>query len=415
MLTRRGFSTAVVAISLTAVGWVLVIRELMIIGVAVGLVALAAFAIVWLPLGNSMQFTRSFATRGVHGGDRVRVDLAAQGRWTPTLSIQERLPNGRSITASLSGIGRTLSFETPPLQRGLNLIGPTIARRTDFFGLVHRTSSKANASPLIVWPARTSIDASAARRLLVDPTSEPRIGVMKPGRPVAAFEGDLRAYVPGDEPRRIHWPSTARTGNLVVRTDASIVSDNRYVLTIDLDIAHHNVESFELLLCVATSFVLALLPVPVASLHREDHFDDDLVVEVLEGEYSPTPGRNRFRYPELLLDRLALATFGVGKEKSSSALLRSSGVRGGLFLGGPLTNFVGASMAIQCGETRTISPSAGSILQLNHLSDLAALVHQSTQSARSSGSARSAGSTRSAQLATETPRAATPDPTKRNR
>jgi uncharacterized protein (DUF58 family) len=294
VLTRRGISTLVVAISLTAVGWVLVIRELMVIGVAVGLVALLAFGMVWLPLGNAMQFTRSFTTRGIYSGESLRVDLSAQGRWTPTLSVQERLPGGRSVTANLAGKGRTLTFETPPLNRGLNLIGPTISRRTDFFGLFQRTKNRSNPSPLIVWPERVSLDGETVRKLLVDPTRQPRVGVMKPGRPVAAFEGDLRAYVPGDEPRRIHWPSSARTGNLVVRTDASIVSDNRYLLSVDLDTAHHSAESFELLLSVATSFTLALLPVPVAALHREDSFDDDLVIDVLEGEHSPTPGRNRF-------------------------------------------------------------------------------------------------------------------------
>jgi Protein of unknown function DUF58 len=354
-----------------------------------------------------MQFTRSFLTRGVHSGDTLRVELQAQGRWTPTLSIQERLPTGRSITASLAGKGRTLSFETPPLHRGLNLIGPTVARRTDFFGLVHRTSSKANPSPLIVWPARTSLNSSAVRKLLINPTSEPRIGVMKPGRPVAAFEGDLRSYVPGDEPRRIHWPSTARTGNLVVRTDASIVSDNRSVLTIDLDTAHHSAESFELALSVATSLVIALLPVSLGSLHREDQFDDDVIVEVLEGEQSPTPGRNRFRYPELLLDRLALATFRAGREsangasaitessqsssrsssRSSSPSLasstRSTSVRGGLFLGGPWTNFAGSTLGIQCSDARTVAALSGSVVQVNQLDELASLVLDASRSPRS--------------------------------
>jgi Protein of unknown function DUF58 len=395
VLTRRGISTLVVAISLTAVGWALVIRELMIIGIAVGLVTVLALLTVWLPWGNAMQFTRSFATRGVHSGDIVRVDLAAQGRWTPTLSIQERLPGGRSITANLAGKGRTLSFETPPLHRGLNLIGPTLARRTDFFALVHRTSSRANASPLLVWPARIALDSAALRKLLVDPTMEPRIGVMKPGRPVAAFEGDLRAYVPGDEPRRIHWPSTARTGNLVVRTDASVVSENRYVLTIDLDPAHYTQDSFEMLLSAATSCVLALLPVPAASLHREDRFDDDLVVEVLEGEASPTPGRHRFRYPELLLDCLALATFSSTKPSGSAS--RSTSARGGLLLGGPATDFAGSTTGIRCGSpgsqlsvndgsnSGSDSSSTKAVLQLTQLNDLVKLV-QSSRSSRTSPS-----------------------------
>lgn len=355
MLTRRGISALLISLSLTAVGWVLVIRELMVVGVAVGLVTLVAFTTVWFPFGNAMQFSRSFATRGVHSGDFLRVDLAAEGRWTPMLSVQERLPGGRSVTATLAGKGQTLTFETPALPRGLNLIGPTIGRRADFFGLFHRTSSRSSSTPLIVWPARIGVDHQAVRKLLVDPDQQPRIGVLKPGRPVAAFEGDLRAYVPGDEPRRIHWPSSARTGNLVVRTDASVVSDNRYVLTIDLDTSHHNPESFELILSVATSLVLALLPVPVASLHREDSFDDDLFIEVLEGEHSSTPGRNRFRYPELLLDHLALATFRASKQRVGGEPSRVGSAAGGLLLGGPSTTFTNASKGLQCGDPRTIA------------------------------------------------------------
>jgi Protein of unknown function DUF58 len=415
----------VVAISLTSAGWALVIGELMVIGVGVGLLALVAFLAVWLPFGNAVQFTRSFLGRGVHSGDSIRVDLVTQGRWTPALSVQELLPGGRSVTAHLAGKGRTLTFETPILHRGLNLIGPTIVRRADFFSLFARTSVRTNSTPLIVWPERIGIESAAVRKLLIDPSRQPRIGVMKPGRPIAAFEGDLRAYVPGDEPRRIHWPSSARTGNLVVRTDASIVSDNRYVLTIDLDTAHHSADSFELALSVATSLVLALLPVPAASLHREDSFDDDLVVEVLEGEHSPTPGRNRFRYPELLLDRLAAATYTASNQPSvGTALSRVASVSGGLVIGGPSTNFAGASLGIRCSDARTMrqldrsqaarlerletgqaqsganssrvshlsthdrakSPGprdAAPILQLSELKDLPELVKESTVSRRS--------------------------------
>ena len=405
MLTRRGISSLLVSVSLTTVGWALIIRELMVVGVAVGLVCMVAFASVWLPFGRGMRFTRTFATRGVHSGDLLRVDLAAQGRWTPTLSVQEQLPGGRSVTATLSGKGRNLAFKTPSLHRGLNVIGPTIGRRTDFFGLFQRTSSRSEASPLIVWPGRVRVDHEAVRKLLVDPNQQPRIGVLKPGRPVAAFEGDLRAYVPGDEPRRIHWPSSARTGNLIVRTDASVVSDNRYVLTIDLDPAHHSAESFELLLSVATSLVLALLPVPAAALHREDSFDDDLVIEVLEGELSPTPGKHRFRYPELLLDRLALATFTTSKRRAAAIPPRASTVRGGLLLGGPLTNFSGAGVGIQCGDGRTINQretpasqsdihetqrpnprSNQSVLPIDELHDLQQLLHDASKSRRANGS-----------------------------
>jgi Protein of unknown function DUF58 len=416
VLTRRGISSLFLSLSLTAVGWALIIRELMVVGVAVGLVSLLAFVSVWVPFGRDMQFSRSFVTRGVHSGDLLRVDLTAQGGWTPTLSVQERLPGGRSVTATLAGKGRNLTFETPALHRGLNVIGPTIGRRTDFFGLFQRTSSRSAASQLIVWPARVGVDQNAVRKLLVDPNQQPRIGVLKPGRPVAAFEGDLRAYVPGDEPRRIHWPSSARTGNLVVRTDASVVSDNRYVLTIDLDTDHHNLESFELLLSVATSFVLALLPVPVASLHREDSFGDDLVVEVLEGELSLTPGKHRFRYPELLLDHLALATFTASNRRGAASPPRAStvkartvkagAIRGGLLLGGPLTNFSGAGVGIQCGartnkqqeipadrttdgKQRPIPRGNQSLLALDELYDLPQVLNDASKAPRASGSSAS--------------------------
>jgi uncharacterized protein (DUF58 family) len=44
----------------------------------------------------------------------------------------------------------------------------------------------------------------------------------------------MREYVPGDDPRMIHWPTTARTGTLMVREHVEV---RRPEFTIVLDTA----------------------------------------------------------------------------------------------------------------------------------------------------------------------------------
>lgn len=96
--------------------------------------------------------------------------------------------------------------------RGRVVVGPATVLRTDPFGILERTHVLTVASELVVHPRVARIPAVAAG-LVRDLEGEPAAELTADD---VAFHS-LRDYHPGDEPRHVHWRSTARTGQLLVR------------------------------------------------------------------------------------------------------------------------------------------------------------------------------------------------------
>ena len=102
-------------------------------------------------------------------------------------------------------------------QRGRYDIGPRPIYQTDPFGLARTRVEAPARSELIVYPA-------------VEDTRRPGSCPRAPGSGEAAARRlyrsaaefyTMREYVTGDDLRRIHWPSVARTGRLMIRQDES--------------------------------------------------------------------------------------------------------------------------------------------------------------------------------------------------
>ena len=75
--------------------------------------------------------------------------------------------------------------------------------------------------------------------------------------PLSGFVS-LREYVPGDDPRLIHWPTTARVGTLMVREHVEV---RRPEFTVVLDTAAHvaTADDFEEMVDVAASIAVHAL------------------------------------------------------------------------------------------------------------------------------------------------------------
>jgi uncharacterized protein (DUF58 family) len=69
----------------------------------------------------------------------------------------------------------------------------------------------------------------------------------------------LRGYVPGDDLRRIHWPTTARVGELMVREGGDPDSANRSGTTIVLGTSRGGGDAFERAVEVAASLATVAL------------------------------------------------------------------------------------------------------------------------------------------------------------
>jgi hypothetical protein len=186
-----------------------------------------------------LALVRTVTPQLVVAGQPARVNLALtnEGR-TPSgvLLLEDHVPYvlGTRPRFVLDGVGhgwrRQVSYQVRSDVRGRFEIGPMTVRVGDAFGLVELGRAFRMTVPLVVTP-----------RTVVLPTIPLGGGWTGSGdnRPRAFAMGSaedvtVRDYRQGDDLRRVHWPSSARTGELMVRREeqpwqsrATILLDNR--------------------------------------------------------------------------------------------------------------------------------------------------------------------------------------------
>jgi hypothetical protein len=103
-------------------------------------------------------------------------------------------------------------FAIPTERRALIVAGPAVSVRGDQLGLLRRTTRWTDRVELFVHPKTTRI-AATARGLVRDLEGQTTKAITDSD---LAFHA-LRSYEPGDDIRNVHWRSSARTGQLMVR------------------------------------------------------------------------------------------------------------------------------------------------------------------------------------------------------
>ncbi|GIE37067.1 membrane protein [Actinoplanes italicus] len=237
-LTTRGrsFLAAAVAAAVSA----LILGESDLLRVAVLLAVLPLLA-AWY-VGRSrykLACTRSLEPGRAPVGSSARVILRLQNLSrlpTGTMLLEDRLPYalGSRPRVVLERLGAhqasSVAYTVRADVRGRYPIGPLMVRLTDPFGLCELTRSFPSVDRLTVIPQvfplpRVRLAGEYAG------TGESR------ARSVAVHGEDdaaTREYRRGDDLRRVHWRSTARTGELMVRREeqpwesrATVVLDTR--------------------------------------------------------------------------------------------------------------------------------------------------------------------------------------------
>lgn len=107
----------------------------------------------------------------------------------------------------------TLSYPIQPTRRGRWPLGPLVARRTDPFGVASARAPLGEQAQVAVWPE--VVELPLPRGALVGEPDRVALGARAPSTDDAA----LRDYRMGDDLRRVHWASSARRGELLVRSD----------------------------------------------------------------------------------------------------------------------------------------------------------------------------------------------------
>ncbi|MFI1582415.1 DUF58 domain-containing protein [Embleya sp. NPDC020630] len=305
MLSSSGRGVLAGGVLLAGVGWGLGYREAVVLGVA-ALLAVAVAAL-WTMRRSSVAAVREVVPAKVARGDvaQGRVTLANTGRRALRgLRAEDRVAGlvipPVDLPAVPAGGELRARYALPTHRRGRVEIGPMYLVRGDPLGLTRRSRRHGELETLLVRPRTVALASLPAGRThhLEGPNSD------------TADDGtltfhSLREYVLGDDLRRVHWRSTARTGTMMVRTlidvslpQTTVVLDTgsaAYAEGSDGDACE---EAFEVAVDIAASVSLAAarnnfplrvltgrgaLPAPVGDHRGAEHWLD-LLADVSASE-----------------------------------------------------------------------------------------------------------------------------------
>ena len=220
--------------------------------------ALLLIGLLWqfLPGAPAARLTLR-QQRIVVGSPAPTVTLDVQAGAVPMLFPKVLVPVGpHEVPVRLPSLG-PLAHHTEPgvrlpdLPRGVHLVGPVTYEKTDPVGVVSRRFESGEGVTLHVSPAVTDLAVFAGGLTNdLDGATSQQLSMSD-----LAFHA-LREYVPGDDLRHVHWRSSAKAGELLVR---QFHETRRGHVTVLLDAARSSYpreRDFELAVSVATSIAL---------------------------------------------------------------------------------------------------------------------------------------------------------------
>ena len=255
--TRQGWIVLLCAVATGVMGRVFGVIELYFLAAALALAAVAGFLVVLLRRPR-VAVRRWVRPEVLTAGDVGRVDVVVRAYgvgWRPSFELIESVGSDRTarmaVMSMRGGSEKSAGYRVPTERRGVLTIGPLLAVRHDVLGLARSISGVAGVDNLLVAPRAFELpmpelgDGILGRHLLAQSV---RFG---PGE----FHS-LREYVPGDEPRTIHWRASARSDDLKVRQH-SAEGLRRCTIVLDQQVpaGDRHADAFERAVVAAASLV----------------------------------------------------------------------------------------------------------------------------------------------------------------
>jgi uncharacterized protein (DUF58 family) len=341
-LTTRGSAFAGSGTLLVLAGVLLGQHDLTRVGVL--LLALVGIALVLVRRhGLALDVRRTVTPSRVAIDERSVVTVAlrnTEASPSPVVMAEEsrafaRGDRPRFVVPSLRpGVTHEVQYSVRSHTRGVHRLGPLRVRARDPFGLALRAAAVPGDSEIVVLPR--VVPLSSGRSLGSGIGSEGSIPHM------VALHGEddqtVREYRDGDDLRRIHWPATARTGDLMVRQEDR-PAKRRAVVLLDTRARGHggSGRSSSLEWCVTTSASVVA--------HLVEHL---YAVHLLTADASSQTGAHHDQGLGSSLD--TLARIQLGGDDDVRSLLHSAHTitaQGGLvvYVGGPLPDDDGSALA----------------------------------------------------------------------
>ena len=299
-MKTRGLGVLAGAVILLGTGFRFGYPDLALLGAAAAVAFGCAVAFAWWRPG--LRVDRVADPDRVARGEPARMTLTVRN--TSRLRAANLLATDRCGGAEVPvpllrlrpGRDTTVDYPVPTHRRGVVPVGPLQITRGDPLGLISLARTYGDVAAVWVHPRihpLRAVPAGMARSL------DGRIDKVPHG--TITFDS-LREYVVGDELRRVHWRSSAKVGELMVREQLDTSEPTIVVLLDDRAAAHPDVrdgtaESFEAACEAAASIVAAAVreDLPV-SLHLVSGLTTGPFLDVLtEAVLSQPAAENRSR------------------------------------------------------------------------------------------------------------------------
>jgi uncharacterized protein (DUF58 family) len=215
-LTERGRLVLLLAGGIYLVAWSFGSRSLY--PIATGLALAAIGARIWVAiLRQPISLRRHLGTREYTEGDDVTIGLEAAAHRNPgprTLEVYEQISKLGERRVELHRRGRQLfvRYILPAMPRGRYRFDAVRAVFEDPFGLAHAEQTLGSESTLLVYPRLVELERVFSE-----------LGATQAGgrvllRRTAGFDlHSVREYQQGESLRKVHWRTTARRGELMVK------------------------------------------------------------------------------------------------------------------------------------------------------------------------------------------------------
>lgn len=235
-LTRKGWSLLGAAVGLFIGSRILGVVEIGMLALVIA--ALIGFSAIWAARTRvRLRATRLVRPQRTMVGEEVRVDLTVTNdasTRSPLSSVSDLFGDGTraarfGLPSLPSGERASAAYRVPTERRGRFSVGPLVGVVTDPFGLVRRRTFLVGADELVVRPR--------VQRLTVPPLAGGTASDHLRDARALIGEGEefraLREYTRGDDLRHVHWRSTARRDQLMIRQHEH---HRRAAVTVYLDV-----------------------------------------------------------------------------------------------------------------------------------------------------------------------------------
>lgn len=210
-----------------------------------------------------LDIGRRLGSATVHDGDTTTITLLINNESQHSagyLTINDNINNLGTATFECAKLSRgemtTATYRVTCRPRGVYRVGPTEVQKGDPFGLAQTRIGTGPVDRIVVYPA--------IEKLTGFPIVRGQDPAMQASRPEHARRGGedfytLREYQRGDDLRRVHWPSSARTDELMIRQLETPWQSRALVLLDVRTSSYESVAAFEKAVSGAATIVTHLV------------------------------------------------------------------------------------------------------------------------------------------------------------